>query len=98
MSTSLQRGKGVPVRKLQLLTLPFMEVLLQTLILSLPSKDGDESQISLGLVITSLDCSASAPFGIVPHIYIEWDDGDIVMDCVKHVTELEAKCRRNVSF
>ena len=32
------------------------------------------------------------------HIYIEWDDGDIVMDCVKHVTELEAKSRRNVSF
>ena len=54
------------MRKLQLLTLPFMEVLLQTLILSLPSKDGDESQISLGLVITSLDCSASAPFGMVP--------------------------------
>ena len=27
---------------------------------------GDQSQISLGLVITSLECSASAPFGMVP--------------------------------
>lgn len=66
MSASLQRGKGVPVRKLQLLTFPFMEVLLKTLILSFPSKDGDRSQISPALVITSLDCSESAPFGMVP--------------------------------
>lgn len=54
------------MRKLQLLTLPFMEVLLKTLVLSFPSTDGDQSQISLGLGITSLDCSASAPFGMVP--------------------------------
>lgn len=54
------------MRKLHLLTLPFMEVLLKTVILSFPSKDGDQSQISLGLGITSLDCSASAPFGTVP--------------------------------
>lgn len=53
MSASLQRGKGVPVRKLQLLTFPFMEVLLKTLILSFPSKDGDQSQISPALVITT---------------------------------------------
>lgn len=46
VSASLQRGQRVPVRKLQLLTFPFMEVLLKTLILSFPSKDGDRSQIS----------------------------------------------------